>query len=109
MNIMVEELDSIEPSEKRPRMLENDFLEMLLVNFLQELIYYKDAEKLLLRVRDVEIIQRNSYATLQATSAGEEIDPDRHRLRVDVKAVTLHQFKLEETAKGWEAFVILDI
>ncbi len=109
MNIMLEELESLELRETRPLMLENESLEMLLFDFLQELIYYKDAEKLLLRVRDVEIIQRDSLSILQATSSGEEINPDRHRLRVDVKAVTLHQFKLEETVKGWEAFVILDI
>jgi SHS2 domain-containing protein len=33
----------------------------------------------------------------------------RHRLRMDVKAVTLHRFALKETDQGWEAFVILDI
>jgi SHS2 domain-containing protein len=31
---------------------------------------------------------------------GEKIDPNRHRMRVDVKAVTLHHFSLEETDSG---------
>jgi SHS2 domain-containing protein len=47
--------------------------------------------------------------TLQATAWGERLDPERHHPRVDVKAVTLHQFRLEKTGQGWEAFVILDI
>jgi SHS2 domain-containing protein len=28
---------------------------------------------------------------------------------VDVKAVTLHRFRVEQTPSGWEATVILDI
>lgn len=51
MNVMVEELDSIRPREKREIKLENSKLDMLLFNFLQEFIYYKDSEQLMLRVR----------------------------------------------------------
>ena len=40
---------------------------------------------------------------------GEEIVPDRHDLIVDVKAVTLHRYRVEETPDGWESTVILDI
>ena len=60
MNVMVEELDSIQPRERREFKLENEALDMLLFNFLQELIYYKDAEKLLLRVNQVEIRREGS-------------------------------------------------
>ena len=37
------------------------------------------------------------------------IDAGRHELIVDVKAVTLHRFKVEQTPRGWETLVILDI
>lgn len=40
---------------------------------------------------------------------GEKLDPTRHRQRADVKAVTLHHFKLEKADGGWSANVILDI
>jgi len=30
-------------------------------------------------------------------------------MRVDVKAVTLHRFRVEQTEQGWEALVILEI
>ena len=46
---------------------------------------------------------------LHATAIGEQLDPQRHQMRVDVKAVTLHRFRVEQTEQGWEAFVILDI
>jgi SHS2 domain-containing protein len=82
---------------------------MLLFNFLQELIYYKDAEQLLLRVQRLRIGQDRQLYSLQATAVGEPIDVNRHHLRVDVKAVTLHRFALTQSERGWEATVILDI
>jgi len=109
MNVMVEELDSIKPQESRHIRLKNDHLDLLLHDFLQELVYYKDSEKLMLRVKEVLIEKECRPATLEATARGETLDPERHHPRVDVKAVTLHQFRLEKTDRGWEASVILDI
>jgi SHS2 domain-containing protein len=55
MNVMVEELNSILPKERREIFLEHDALDLLLFNFLQEFIYYKDAELLLLRASEIDI------------------------------------------------------
>jgi len=109
MNAMVEDLDSIQPRDTRLLSLEHDALDLLLFNFLQEFIYYKDAEQLLLRVQQLRIADTHQPYTLQATAVGEPIDPTRHRLRVDVKAVTLHRFSLMKSDGGWAATVILDI
>jgi SHS2 domain-containing protein len=109
LNAMVEDLDAIQPRQQRDLEAANDALDLLLFDFLQELIYYKDAEQLLLRVSQVRIDGQDGRYTLRATAAGEAIDPSRHRMRVDVKAVTLHQFSLVQTADGWEASVILDV
>jgi len=40
---------------------------------------------------------------------GEAIEPQKHRLIVDVKAVTMHLFRVTKTTQGWEAVVVLDI
>jgi SHS2 domain-containing protein len=109
MNTMVEDLDAIQPRETRTLRLEHEALDMLLFNFLQELIYYKDAEQLLLRIERLDLTDNHQPYSLHAIAVGEPIDLQRHRLRVDVKAVTLHHFSLEKTAQGWEATVILDI
>jgi len=109
MNVMVEELDSIQPKESRVISIEHDVLDLLLFNFLQEFIYYKDSEQLLLRASEIAIRGKGEGYCLRAIVLGEKIDPDRHRMRVDVKAVTLHRFSLEETDRGWKASVILDI
>jgi len=109
MNTMVEDLDAIQPHDTRILSVEHEALDLLLFNFLQELVYYKDADQLLLRVQQLHIADERQPYTLQATAVGERIDPQRHRMRVDVKAVTLHRFSLMQTDGGWEATVILDI
>jgi|SRR6184192_4685747 len=66
MNVMIDNLDAIEPRETRHIELSNNEIDMLLFDFLQELIYFKDAERLLLRVRAVQIEQRNEKYFLKA-------------------------------------------
>jgi SHS2 domain-containing protein len=109
MNVMVEDLDAIQPRAERQLTADNEALDMLLFEFLQMLVYYKDAELLLLRVPQVRIALRDGGYRLEATARGERLDATRHRTRVDVKAVTLHRFSLQQSEGGWEASVILDI
>jgi SHS2 domain-containing protein len=106
---MVADLTTIRTVEEVEFRLEEQPLDMLLFNFLGELIFLKDARPLLLRVTRVMIIPTGSHYTLKATAGGERPDPARHPLTVDVKAVTLHHFRVEETAGGWRAEVVLDI
>lgn len=109
MNVMIHDLDTIEPREQRAFNLHNDALDMLLFDFLQELIFYKDSEQLLLRVPKVNIEERQGTFFLKAKAVGEQLDPARHGQGVDVKAVTLHRFALEKNEQGWTNLTILDI
>jgi SHS2 domain-containing protein len=109
MNVMIENLDAIEPRETRHIELSNGEIDMLLFDFLQELIYLKDAERLLLRVRDVQINEKNDEYFLKGKAVGEPLDAARHHQRADVKAVTLHDFSVEKENSSWKARVLLDI
>jgi len=109
MNVMIDNLDAIEPRETRNIELSNEKIDMLLFDFLQELIYFKDAERLLLRTREVRIDERDQKWFLKAEAAGEPLDAARHHQRADVKAVTLHDFSVEKEDGGWKARVLLDI
>jgi SHS2 domain-containing protein len=108
-NVMIDNLDAIEPREMRQIELSSDKIDMLLFDFLQELIYFKDAKRLLLRVREAQIGQKDEEFFLKATVAGEQLDANRHQQRADVKAVTLHGFSVEKQDGGWKARVLLDI
>ena len=109
MNVMIDNLDAIKPRETRHIELPNDQIDMLLFDFLQELIFFKDAERLLLRVGNVRIDEKNKKYLLRAEVAGEHLDNARHQQRADVKAVTLHDFSVEKKDDDWRATVLLDI
>ena len=109
LNTMVEEIGTVAPLERRVFSVAADSLDLLLFELLQELVYHKDAERLLLRVRDVRIEEAGSGYRLRAEAIGETIDSGRHALLADVKAVTLHRLAVERTPDGWRAVVVLDV
>jgi SHS2 domain-containing protein len=108
-NVMVTDLNSIASVSRRRLEVAAEAVDMLLFELLQELIYYKDADQLLLRVTAVHISEHDGQLFLTADAYGEMLNPEKHDLIVDIKAVTLHRFKVERTSRGWEALVILDI
>ena len=108
-NVMVGDLASIADRERRTIRVEDEAPDMLLLDLLQELLYYKDAERLLLRVPEVHIKSTDGGLTLAAEAYGEQLDAEKHVLLVDVKAVTMHHFEVTQTEDGWRATVVLDI
>src|SRR5262245_10183623 len=65
-NVMIDNLDAIQPRQTRQIELSNEKLDMLLFDFLQELIFFKDSERLLLRVRETQIAEKNETYFLKA-------------------------------------------
>jgi len=57
----------------------------------------------------VTIEKESDHLVLTGEAYGEKIDPSKHELIVDVKAVTLHRFGVTQIEEGWIASVILDI
>ena len=109
LNVMLDDPAVVRPDQSQEVRLENGDLEMLLFDFLNELIFFKDARHLLLRVASIAIAREGETFTLQATLRGEPVDRLRESLHADVKAVTLHRFRVEERDGAWRAEVVLDI
>lgn len=81
-------------------------LEELLVNWLSEINYLCQAHRFLtaqIEIHDIGLRQ------LHATVLGEAIDPLRHGLQREIKAVTWHRIKVEQSAAEWQAEVYFDI
>ena len=106
----LEDPATVAAREHRSLTLEEPELELLLLRFLNELIYWRDAEQLLLRTETLRI-RRDAAVRLEARLAGEHIDPERHRLEGDVKAATAHDLRVRrlQGGGGWEAAVTLDV
>lgn len=109
LNVMVEDLENIRKSESRALHLNNDALDLLLFDVLQEIIYNKDAFRLFLRLDKAEIMEKEGEFIFNGVASGEKIDPQRHQLAADVKAVTFYQYRLTNDSGIWRAHVILDI
>jgi SHS2 domain-containing protein len=89
--------------------VESEEIDLALVRFLEELVYHKDAEGLLLRAARVHVERNERAWRVGALLEGDRIDPARHELTGDVKAVTVHRLEVEKTATGWRATVVLDV
>lgn len=109
MNVMVENLGAVSVKVHQTIHVESDLRDMLLFHLLEELIFLKDTDGLLLRISNVQLQCSNDRFTLDAEAYGEEIDPEKHTLNVDVKAVTLYRYNIEQGSKGWTAIVVLDV
>jgi SHS2 domain-containing protein len=83
-------------------------IDLLLYDWLGELIYLKDHESLVFTGAEVTV-HPEPPCSLTARLIGGPIDPERTALRADPKAVTFHQFALEPRNGGWRARVVIDI
>ena len=79
----------------------------LLTTWLNELIYRSETQHRLYAAFDVRVAEDGRH--LQAEIAGEPIDPARHVLDHEVKAVTHHGLSLQHEGSAWIAEMILDI
>lgn len=109
LGVMVEAPDSVEPRQSRTIELSASTEEMLLFELLNELVYLKDAEGILLRVTGVVVRRQGGELALTVSASGEPFDPARHRPLVDVKAATLHHLELSTHDGGWRAVMVLDV
>jgi SHS2 domain-containing protein len=109
LEVMLANVAALQPRERREVHVEAEALDLVLLRFLEELVYRKDAEQVLLRPTSMRVTQREDRWVVDAVLAGEGIDPTRHQLSADVKAVTLHRLSVQRHDGQWDATVVLDI
>jgi protein archease len=102
---IVEDLSTIRPAQCVEVRLQAEDREYLLFDWLKALLYHFDAEHLLFRRFEVKLTDGG----LEGRAWGEPLDRGRHELSHEVKAITYHGLRVEQTPAGWEAEVIVDI
>jgi SHS2 domain-containing protein len=80
--------------------------ESLLVNWLNEVLYYTDCKGLALGEFD---ILRLDETRIEAIARGEPRDPEKHLAKIVVKGVTYHQLKIDHEGTNWTAEVYVDV
>jgi len=105
-------LEDMGPSSGAPPMrfeLQAESIEALLHLFLDELLYHKDAEGLIVVPFAAEVELGAADAIVRCDALAERIDPAVHRFVVDVKAVTMHRFSVRREGGIWTATVVFDV
>lgn len=95
-----------EPVEQYSISAEGSDYESLLVNFLNEVLYYIDGKRLAFAdfvIQDLDEVHINCIAS------GEPRSRNRHPGKLVVKAVTYHQLRVAKEGDHWIAEVYVDI
>ncbi len=100
------DLDDVQERRSREVEVSSDSVDTLLVDWLNELLFLFETERLLLTRFEVRLVQE---ASLKAIVLGEPVDPSRHRMRMGIKAVTYHMLEVRCGASGCEATVVFDV
>lgn len=110
--VTVERPELVRPLARHEVALDDERLDWLLLRFLNELIYLRDAEGLLLRVERLALDGADAPGAglrLRATLVGEPLDLTRHTAASEVKAATAYGLRVERAPGGWAASVTLDV
>jgi SHS2 domain-containing protein len=102
---IVEDQAMVHPVRCLDIRLDGSDREYLLFDWLKELLYHFEVEHLLFSRFEVRV----SPTGLEGRAWGEPLDRSRHELTHEVKAITYHGLKVEQTADGWLGEVIVDI
>ena len=106
LTAVVAELDAVEPAEPLEISCRADDDEMLLVEWLNRLIFEMSTRRMLFSRFDIFVGEKQ----LKARIWGEAIDVERHKPAVEVKAVTYYELKVAQEANGrWIAQCVVDV
>jgi SHS2 domain-containing protein len=102
---VVEDLGTVRPARQVQVRVAAEEREYLLFDWLKALLYHFDVEHLLFCRFEAHV----GPDGLVGTAWGEPLDRGRHALEHEVKAITYHGLRVEQTPDGWLAEVIVDI
>ena len=100
---LIVNLDTVEPKGEARVQVTGDDLKNALFRFLSELLFVHETQHVVFRDFEVAV---DGFA-VDAVAHGEQIDPKRHELQLNVKAVTYNNMELD-IEKG-QATVVFDI
>lgn len=106
LTAVITDLDKVEQQEKIEINCEADDDEMLLVDWLSNLVYEMDTRKMLFGRFEVHIKERQ----LTAEAWGEKVNIEKHQPAVEVKGVSYTALSVKQGEDGtWTAQCVVDV
>jgi len=105
LEVLTEDPTAVAAGETRELSVAGEDRAALLADWLSELLFAFETQKMLFCEFDVRI----GPGGLAATVRGEPYDPARHSLAHEIKAVTHHLLEVGHGTNGWHATFVVDI
>ncbi len=103
---LITDLKKVRRRIERRIYIEGESLERLMVDWLSELLYLHDVERLLFKRFKIESVGEKG---LRAVVQGERFQEGVHVIKTEVKAVTYHQIEVRKENGRWRAQIIFDL
>ena len=103
---LITDMSEIENTGQYTIELKADDLEQLLVDWLSELLFLQSANNLIFGFFKVDLDEKNKI--LSAKIFGEKFDLSKHKIGVEIKAVTYHMLEVKKK-KPFFVKVLFDI
>ena len=103
---LMAELDDIKEDVQREVKLSAEDEDVLLIEWLNELIYIFDVEHIIFKRFEIDKLKGSQ---ISARCFGQEIKPGQHSLKREIKAATYHMLRIIKSNGGYEVKVIFDI
>ena len=97
---------NVAPDSKRTIAVEAPDLEALTVDFLEAVLGVIQIDRFAVASVKVTGVTQTSAAT---EISGDDLDPHRHEILTEIKAVTYHELEVVQRDGQWTARVILDL
>ncbi|MFC2049763.1 archease [Chloroflexota bacterium] len=104
-NLMAD-LDDFEEGLERELELSAEDVEVLLIEWLNELIYIFDVEHIIFKKFEIEKL---TSTQVKARCFGEKVKPGQHKLKREIKAATYHMLRISKEDGTYKVQVIFDI
>lgn len=103
---LIADLSTVSPQERVAISLQAPDRELLLVAWLNEILYLLAVRKVIGRRFHIHALTDNA---LQGSLEGEPFDRQRHRPNLEIKAATYHALAIRPTPHGYQATVLFDV
>jgi SHS2 domain-containing protein len=104
-NLMAD-LEDFKEDFQRAIELSAEDVEVLLVEWLNELIYIFDVEHIIFKRFEIEEL---TSTQIRASCFGQKIKPEQHKLKREIKAATYHMLRISKEDGSYKVQVIFDI
>ncbi len=110
---IIVDVHAVQCRDKRIIRVEAEQTEELLLNWLRELLFLVEQEGMVFSrfqfKQDHFAYKKDHKFVFYCSLEGEKIDPERHNICREIKAVTRHGFYMRQETQFWEARIFFDV